>query len=100
MKCLRENLCRPSGTRIYFPLYPGLTPWAMIVPPFGLVFSVGFAVLIPPQFSNSSSHADSEDRPLRETDSSRVSYKRIEGQNAQFRLTVRRGLVYELGRNR
>ncbi len=58
LECLRENLCRPFGTRIYFPLYPGLTPWAMIVPPCGLVFSARIAILIPPQFSNSRSHAD------------------------------------------
>ena len=27
---VRENLCRPSGTRLVFPLYPGLTSWAKL----------------------------------------------------------------------
>src|SRR5580658_4654479 len=33
-----QNACRPRGTRIPFRPYPGLTPWANIVPPFGLDF--------------------------------------------------------------
>jgi hypothetical protein len=29
-KGAHENLCRPSGTHVYSPLYPGLTPWAKL----------------------------------------------------------------------
>jgi len=29
-KGVHENLCRPSGTRAYSPLYPGLAPWAKL----------------------------------------------------------------------
>jgi hypothetical protein len=35
-----ENLCRPYGARVVFPLYPGLTPWANTnSAPAGLIFS-------------------------------------------------------------
>jgi len=30
LKGVHENLCRPSGTRAYSPLYPGLAPWAKL----------------------------------------------------------------------
>jgi len=35
LKCVRENLCRPSRTRSEFPLYPGLTSLCenSVVPP-------------------------------------------------------------------
>ena len=29
-KGVHENLCRSSGTHVYSPLYPGLTPWAKL----------------------------------------------------------------------
>ena len=35
LKCVRENLCRPYGTLIHFPLYPALKRWAKIFRPSG-----------------------------------------------------------------
>ena len=32
---VRENLCRPYGTRLNFPLYPVVKHWAKIFRPFG-----------------------------------------------------------------
>jgi len=35
VKCVRENLCRPSGTPSDLPLHPGLTSWANLLRPSG-----------------------------------------------------------------
>src|SRR6516164_6751971 len=35
LQCVRENLCRPYGTRVHFPLDPAVKRWAMIFRPSG-----------------------------------------------------------------
>jgi hypothetical protein len=57
LKWVRENLCRPSGTRSDFPLYPGLTSWANIFRPSGAGILQILFHSSPPQ---SSSHAHTE----------------------------------------
>ena len=52
-----QGLTTPTRAKTARVGDPG-TPWAMIVPPCGLVLLAGLGILIPPQFSNSSSHAD------------------------------------------
>jgi hypothetical protein len=55
LKCMRENLCRPCGTRINFPLYPALERWATIFRPSGADLLANYA-----RFS----HHKSEDQVL------------------------------------
>ena len=38
LKCLRENLCRPYGARVNFPLYPALKRWANLFRAYGAGF--------------------------------------------------------------
>ncbi len=45
-QCGCANLCRPSGTRSIFALYPGLTSWANVFRPYGPVLWVTLADLL------------------------------------------------------
>src|SRR5215467_3321235 len=53
-KSVRGSFCRPYGTCSKFPLYPGLTPWAKILPPLCGYLLAPYALLRLPE---SSSHA-------------------------------------------
>ena len=51
LKCRVSAFAVPTGLEPISPLHPGLTPWATIVSPFGLIFFAGFGIPIPSQFS-------------------------------------------------
>src|SRR6516162_1663204 len=61
IKCVHENLCRPYGTRVHFPLDPALQGWAMIFRPPGLAGG-RISRCSPTAISKMSSHAHAKAR--------------------------------------
>ena len=72
LKCLRENICRPSGTRDDFPLSPALKRWAKTFRPSGADSWANVALV---------SHCNFENRVLTHTLKSvrEIKNKRLRG---------------------